>query len=201
MTGLPADSVRRALVMKTPQEIADRLWRPECWVTHRSDDTRLANKRQEIERKEALRLSKVRAKAGQEGGKRSAIAKQLLEPCLSKHQARAYESECVSESGFGSSKKNLPLNGKTSQRWEDFLDLYPLKVELDDAAHQFISVVSVDNEGAVFSCLDRYLASDQVLRGAVMKPANWLLTGHWDKWLSDWPKPQQKKHPKGLGGQ
>ena len=45
--GLPADSVRRALVMKTPQEIADRLWRPECWVTHRSDDTRLANKRQE----------------------------------------------------------------------------------------------------------------------------------------------------------
>ena len=97
-----------------------------------------------------------------------------------------------------SGAREFPLNGKTSQRWEEFQERYPYRIELDDAARQFVSVVSVDNEGAVFSCLDRYLASDQVLRGAVMKPANWLLTGHRDKWLSDWPKPQQKKHPKGL---
>ena len=43
----------------------------------------------------------------------------------------------------------------------------------------------------MFACLDRYRASDHVSRGVVMKPAAWLLTGHRDKWLSDWPKPSR----------
>jgi hypothetical protein len=106
------------------------------------------------------------------------------------------DSGSVFESGFDLKKENLPLNGKTSARWEEFQALYPYRIELDDAARQFISVVSVDNEADVFACLARYLASDQVARGATMKPAKWLLTGHRDKWLSDWPKPPETAEEK-----
>lgn len=80
------------------------------------------------------------------------------------------------------------LTGRTSGRWQEFIDRYPLRVELNDAASQFVSVVTELNEAQVFACLDRYLLSDQVARGVVSKPAKWLLTQHRDKWIADWPK-------------
>lgn len=80
------------------------------------------------------------------------------------------------------------LNGKESQRWGEFLEKYPLKVELDDASRQFLSFVTVENEAEVFGCLERYMQSDQVSRGVISKPAKWLLDQHRSEWKSDWPK-------------
>lgn len=79
------------------------------------------------------------------------------------------------------------MQGKTSQRWSEFLERYPMKVEIDAAAQEFISVVTVENEEQAFACLARYLASDQVKRGIVMKPANWLRQQNRDGWLAEWP--------------
>lgn len=108
-------------------------------------------------------------------------------------RARA-ESECVSESVFGSKeitslqkKRAADILSPTSQRWPEFLERYPMKVEIDAAAQEFISVVTVENEEQAFACLARYLASDQVKRGIVMKPANWLRQQNRDGWLSEWP--------------
>ena len=198
--GLPTDDERVRRELRVDREDFALNWPAvrDCF----KGQSRLRNKRQEAERTHAKSKSKKASDAVRIRIERS--SSDTSDDSRKKHRVddpRALapaESECVYESDSRSSKKNIPLNGKTSQRWEEFQDRYPYRIELDDAARQFVSVVSVDNEGAVFSCLDRYLASDQVLRGAVMKPANWLLTGHRDKWLSDWPKPQQKKHPKGL---
>lgn len=195
--GLPLDDGESARLLKMSVRELKSFW-PRVRACFEEIDGKLRNSRQEKERADAIRISEKRAKAGAQGGKEKAIASHLLEVCYSKPSIRAYESECVYGFDFESIKKNLPLNGKPSQRWEEFQELYPYKIELDNAARQFVSTVSVDNEAAVFECLARYLGSDQVARGAVMKPAKWLLTGHRDGWAGDWPKPHQKKQPKGL---
>jgi hypothetical protein len=84
-------------------------------------------------------------------------------------------------------KTAADLDGPTSDRFEDFWTNYPLQVERDDAARQFLSVVTTANEEAVFSCLARYVASAQVARGVISKPANWLRQQHRDRWVGNWP--------------
>lgn len=80
------------------------------------------------------------------------------------------------------------LNGATSQRFGEFWELYPRKQHKDAACMEWCSVVVVDSEAAVFACLSRYLASDEVARGAVANPEKWLMEQHRDGWAGDWPK-------------
>lgn len=79
------------------------------------------------------------------------------------------------------------LDGPTSSRFPEFWEKYPYQIEKDAACREFVSVVSAKNEHLVFACLDRYLASDQVSRGVVSKPAIWLQKQNRDKWESKWP--------------
>lgn len=83
--------------------------------------------------------------------------------------------------------KSADLNGTVSPRFDEFWDRYPLQVDKDMACGQWVSMVTVDNETAVFACLDRYLASDQVNRGVVSKAHGWLQQQHRGKWESKWP--------------
>ncbi len=53
---------------------------------------------------------------------------------------------------------------------------------------EWLSVVTVESESQVFSCLARYLASDEVSRGAVANPEKWLMEQFRDGWTGDWPK-------------
>jgi uncharacterized protein YdaU (DUF1376 family) len=79
------------------------------------------------------------------------------------------------------------LNGLVSQRFNEFWNRYPLQVEKDAACAQWVSVVTTENEAAVFECFSRYLASDQVNRGVVKKAHLWLQSQHRDGWASKWP--------------
>lgn len=122
---------------------------------------------------------------------------ELISDCAqnaSTSRSRISESETESETQAQSGpvvraprKLASDMQSKTSGRWEEFLDRYPMKVEIDAAAQEFISVVTVANEEQAFACLQRYLASDQVKRGIVMKPANWLRQQNRDGWLAEWP--------------
>lgn len=85
------------------------------------------------------------------------------------------------------------LNGHTSQRFEEFWVRWPRQTGKDAAARAWCSYVSTDNEGAAFACLDRYLASGDVARGAVPnlgpspgKPG-WLADQARDGWAANWP--------------
>ncbi len=89
------------------------------------------------------------------------------------------------------------LTENTSQRFEEFWAQYPRRIGRDAAASAWCSVVTVANEDAVFACLARYLASDEVARGvvqaagiAVDKPG-WLMSCSRDRWDCDWPKARE----------
>jgi len=87
------------------------------------------------------------------------------------------------------------LNGRTSQRFLELLERHPLKTHRDEACREYISVVTVDDESAVWACHDNYLASDQVARGIVMGLAKWIRENYRDGWEARWPakvQPQQK---------
>ncbi len=79
------------------------------------------------------------------------------------------------------------LNGLTSQRFDEFWGRYPRQQHRDAACHQWLSVVTIEVEPAVFGCLQRYLDSDEVARGAVANPEKWLLEQHRDGWAGNWP--------------
>lgn len=79
------------------------------------------------------------------------------------------------------------LNGQTSQRFPEFWQRWPRKQHRDAACRLWISVVSVEDEAAVFGCLDRFLASEQAARAIIPNPENWLLEQSRDRWQGDWP--------------
>jgi len=78
-----------------------------------------------------------------------------------------------------------------SSDWVEFIGRYPLKKNLTAAERQFAKAVTLENRAAVFACLERYLASDQVRRGVVMNPDNWLSECGADNWRNDWPRPRE----------
>ncbi len=98
----------------------------------------------------------------------------LPEPC----QSHAYTNGRV---------RVTDLNGQTSQRFDEFWDRYPRQQHRDAACQQWLSVVTVAVEPAVFDCLHRYLQSDEVSRGAVANPEKWLHEQHRDAWAGNWP--------------
>jgi len=83
----------------------------------------------------------------------------------------------------------VPLtNGQSpSGRFAEWWARYPLKNGENLCAQLWVSVVTAENESLVFSCLDRYLASEQVSRGVLKRPNNWLHDCSRDNWKSDWP--------------
>jgi hypothetical protein len=116
----------------------------------------------------------------------------LPEPCL----ARALPEPTPSVRAVAPILKSLlnislrasDLNGQSSLRFDEFWQQYPRKQHRDAACQEWLSVVTVESEPQVFACLSRYLASDEVTRGAVTNPEKWLMEQHRDGWAGDWPK-------------
>jgi hypothetical protein len=79
------------------------------------------------------------------------------------------------------------LNAKSSARFEEFWEKYPRRQHKSAAAMQFVSLVTIESEAAVFACLDRYLASDEVARGVLTNPETWLSKQYQDGWTGEWP--------------
>jgi hypothetical protein len=84
-----------------------------------------------------------------------------------------------------------------SGRFREFWERYPLKNGENLCAGVWTGIVTVEMEEPLFACLGRYLDSEQVHRGVVMKPNNWLHDCSRDGWRSDWPK----AHANGSGKQ
>jgi hypothetical protein len=86
-----------------------------------------------------------------------------------------------------SAPRAADMNGIASQRFAEFWERYPRKQRKDSACQLWLSVVTVADEAAVFACLDRYVASDEVARSVVTNPDKWLVEQHHGKWAGDWP--------------
>jgi len=102
--GLPVDPVEVARVLRVPIKEFNKLWVRVsiCFI----GSERLRNPRQEVERQGAISVSKERSKAGFEGGKKKAIAKQMPEVCQPFVDIRAYGSVSEYESVSQDSKKS-----------------------------------------------------------------------------------------------
>lgn len=77
--------------------------------------------------------------------------------------------------------------GDVARSFQTFWDKYPLKDGKDLCCQLWLSVVTPESESAALACLSRYLASDQVARGILKSPRNWLHDAARDGWAADWP--------------
>ena len=85
------------------------------------------------------------------------------------------------------------LDGQPPQRFDEVWELWPRKTGRDSACRDWISCVTLPDEPAAIACARRYLASDEVARGAVRNlgstsdRSGWIVDCARDKWRCDWP--------------
>lgn len=81
------------------------------------------------------------------------------------------------------------LEGVVSSRFAEFWERYPQRSNRASAESWWVSLVTTENEAAVFACLERFLASADVARGFVKEdPARWLQHCSQDGWETGWAR-------------
>ena len=203
--GIPADLDQLGAILRRPPSYIKKIWPKlsQRWKISPRDPTKLVNPRQELELTEAIEVSNRNRRPGNTNAKRHRVL--VANESRFSETPRAYESVCVSDSlssfpqtstetsSRASGAKTLEVVARPSMRFEEWWERYPLKNGKNVAAGVWIGIVTIDNENAVFACLERYLASDHVARGIVMRPNNWLHDCSRDGWASEWPLPVQPK--------
>lgn len=103
---------------------------------------------------------------------------------------------------FSSSKKEEKSKSfPMSARFDEFWGKHPgKKLRKDPAAGVWAHEVTTENEAAVFACLDRYLASQEVANRAYMNPENWLSECAAGKFEATWPVAKARDSPAGRFG-
>lgn len=187
--GLPSDLDKLAAMMHVSRKYVDRMWGAvgQCFQLTEDIPQRYVNRRQEEERSYARSKSQKATDSVRTRYERR-----------TNDLPRAYESVFVSVADFNSKKEVLRENPKPtgaskpppgpamSERFEDFWERYPVKDGKPITFGVWVSLVNIENESLVFSCLDRYLASDRGGRSP-KNPSNWLHDCSRDEWKSDWP--------------
>lgn len=194
--GLPTDLNHLAKLLGQNPKTVRRIWRSlaDHWSIKNG---RFVDPSQEIERNLLIERSKAATNAVRKRYENSTNVLHARIVCVSgpvdssdKAQPQTQKTTALH------SEENLPALAKTSSsRFAEFWEAYPLKDGANLACQIFLSVVSVENEQAVFACLARYLASDHVARGIVKRANNWLHDCARDQWNSNWPKARQEKKP------
>ncbi len=186
--GITSDMDVLAVFCRLSRERFDEVWKKisKRWVLSPRDENKLVNPRQEEERAAAKLKSENNKRDGNANATRTRTERVAID------LLRAYESESKKSSNV----KVLPSK-KQSTRFPEFWAKYPRQFGEDSACMDWCSEVNEENVGEVFACLDRYLASEEVRRGAVMyagstmKDIGWIVKCARDKWKSDWPKARE----------
>jgi len=85
------------------------------------------------------------------------------------------------------------MTAAPSTRFEEFWERWPRRTNRDAAASAWCSYVTKENEQKVFACLERFLRSGDVARGAIPNAgpapgkAGWLADCFRDQWECNWP--------------
>lgn len=200
--GLPSEpeSIRRVLKI-SPAEFR-RHWPLVAKCFFKDSSNRLRNKRQEEERQEALSVSiRNSANVRKRYDKPTTVEKSYT----SGSTTRAYD--CVSGSG---SLENLKPENKNPVRareapsqfpdfapwWNRWCELTGRRLRESLACQAWLSVVTMELAPAATACLERYGASDEVMRGIVNNPDRWLYDQARDKFAGEW----QERKPMGRNG-
>ena len=196
--GIPADMDELARVFGISRKLLNRLWIKvgQRWSVSPRDAGKLINPRQEVERTYAVTKS----------SKATESVRTRYERTYERNKdvpLRAYdsvsESSCLLELPIKQeiSTRASDLNGQTSQRFDEFWSRYPRTVGKDSACRDWLSVALVVDEPKIFACLENYLASGDVARGAVMNAGStprgpgWIIVCFKEDWACRWPAAQQ----------
>lgn len=135
-----------------------------------------------------------RTEAGRKGGNPN-LVKQVVNHPLEPTRQPTSDSDSVSvfDSGSVSLEKSAERN-QNGNRFAEWLKPWPRCANVDQACRMWISVIdSAETEAAAFAARDRYLASDEVSRGAIMETAKWLQAQKSANWEGRWPVPPARK--------
>ncbi|MES2393502.1 MAG: hypothetical protein V4555_17835 [Acidobacteriota bacterium] len=195
--GLPSEPDEIARVMKVTRQYLDKVWpRVSKMFSQRNDNpSRLGNRRQEEERSHAIEKGEKNKRPGNTNASRGKRDRNAID---TQHAQAGAESVCVSESEVSSVLEFPKKSQIPSSRFEELWAQWPRKFGRDTAERDFFSLVTVENEAAVFACAGRYLASGEVERGAVrnlgsvasggtLKPG-WLSDCARESWSCEWPR-------------
>ena len=185
--GLPADPKEIARQLRIPEKEFNRNWRRVNTNFIQCEDSRLRNSRQEEERLLATKKSLKAAESVKARWKTDTNVSETYEVRIENVLPRAlarYDSVSVSGSGSGFQGG---LGGKSSERFLEFWEAYPMKKNRDKCCQIWLSLVAPADEEKVFACLGRYLDSQLVADGKVQNPENWLHDCVRDGWATEWP--------------
>ena len=181
--GLPDDDESIRLMLKISRGDFKKYW-PKVSKTFEKVGERLKNKRQEEEREEVLTISKRNTENIRKRYDRTTT----VEESNVSGTTRAFV--CVSGSVSGSSPEEISSSKEFGNFWARWGALTHRIQRHADALRAWIGVVEPGEESAVMACLERYGASDEVLRGVVCNPEKWLYEQARDDWRGDWPAPK-----------
>ncbi len=184
--GLPNDEESIRIMLRISRKDFKKTWEKvsRCFYL---ENSRLKNKRQEEERLEALTRSKQASEAVA-ARERKRIRRSSVD--ASGDHLRAYVS--VSGSILKSSPEEISTSKEFGNFWARWGALTHRIQRHADALRAWIGVVEPGEESAVMACLERYGASDEVLRGVVSNPEKWLYEQARDEWRGDWPAPKSR---------
>jgi hypothetical protein len=85
-----------------------------------------------------------------------------------------------------------PAPSASLKRCEEFISRYPDRGNAEDTRREYMRANTPATEEACHACLDRYLASDQVHRGILMRASRWLREQRGNNWAGDWQRPRTR---------
>jgi DNA-binding transcriptional ArsR family regulator len=85
-----------------------------------------------------------------------------------------------------------PAPTASLKRCEEFISRYPDRGNAEDTRREYMRANTPATEEACHACLDRYLASDQVHRGILMRASRWLREQRGNNWAGDWQRPRTR---------
>jgi len=116
---------------------------------------------------------KVTGQTADNGGQRQPRARAVPEP------------EPEPEPHTHTARETLSMKPNRFQEW---IAPWTRVGDLDSALRNYIARIETpEEEAAAFACRDRYLASDEVSRGAIMEPWKFIMQQANCKWAGKWP--------------
>jgi len=145
----------------------------EDWQSQ-SDDAAARKRKQREKEKERARMSQP-------------VSRDIECDCRAVEETRVEETR-VEQTERQSVTSPIPINGF----FRKFLEPWPRCADQDGAARAWISVDGDQHEVDAFACRDRYLASDDVARGVVQEPKNFIFEQGRNGWSGRWPAAKGK---------
>lgn|GEM_PF-5425218 len=196
--GLPVDLDERSRVLARPKKYIEKHW-PRIGRKFQEAGGVLTNGRQEEERSKAILKSERATDAVRTRYERST---NVVPRALTR-------ADC--DSDFDSflnskSREEKPIRtGAVAQSfaafWARWCELTKRKQRESFACQAWVSVVEFETQVDAMACLERYGVSDEVRRGIVKNPDNWIYEQARDGFTGEWQPRDPTPPPNGNGQQ